>query len=241
MYGKLVLITLDHSTKGRIVEQMEYDASSKLFNTAKNSPDIGKSSYTIMDASGPQGYYVGETDSLLYSLKANASGEWEKEQVALADICAGAATEDVEFSGIDSFGSLLALRSKTEGKLTVCDTAQKKLRSRFPVDTAASTFKLAPVPLGKDKGGHKVVWSTTSNNKQQISETHFFPDSNEHFTIENMYSIEEDAVLQISGITGHSVFEGSSGLSAYLLAQPTQKYVPASSRRLLAPESAFDP
>ena len=53
-----------------------------------------------------------------------------------------------------------------------------------------------------------------------------------------MYSVEEDAVLQISGITGHSVFQGSSGLSAYLLAQPTQKYVPASSRRLLA---AFDP
>jgi len=40
--------------------------------------------------------------------------------------------------------------------------------------TATSLFKLASVPLGKNKGGNKLVYSSISNNKQQISEMHFF-------------------------------------------------------------------
>ena len=90
--------------------------------------------------------------------------------------------------------------------MTVCDTKANKLRSHFALPAAATTIKLAPVPLGQDKGGHKVVWGIPSNNKQQISETHFFPGSNDYYTIENMYSVDKDAVLQISGTTGHSVF-----------------------------------
>ena len=142
---------------------------------------------------------------------------------------------------MDSYGSILALRSKGNNArelFTVCDTKANKLRSHFALPAAATTFKLAPVPLGQDKGGHKVVWSTISNNKQQISETHFFPASIDSYTINNMYSVDKNAVLHISATTGHSVFQGSGGLSAYLLAQPTQKYVPASSRRVLA--TAFD-
>jgi len=76
------------------------------------------------------------------------------------------------------------------------------------------------VPVaGNVKGANKLVWSKIIDNKQQISETHFFKNTKmSYYTIRNLYSTEKDAILSISQSGGHSVFQGSGGVSAYVLA-----------------------
>lgn len=112
----------------------------------------------------------------------------------------------------------------------------------IPKTASLDTFELVKVPLaGQQKGGYKLVWSTVNGNVKQISETHVYKATSESFTFENMYSVAKDATFSSSQVNGQSVFNdilGKNGLSQYMFAQPTQKYVPAkTSRRLLA----FDP
>lgn len=176
---------------------------------ADSQPSAVKtSSITFTDPKTAGAYYVDATDSSLYTVAAGSDGkEYVSKKANLPEICAGASTnEDDKFVSVTSLGSILALqqsgaKAASSSKITVCDTEAKKLVADFDVpESATSLLQLAAVPVGKDKGGHKVVWSSLSGDKQQIGETHVFnsDDSASVFTFENMYEIEKDAILQIS-------------------------------------------